>query len=180
MGRYAAGEDAAFELVYDAVAPRLLPYLERHSRSATSAEDLLQQTFEHIHRARGSFRRGARVLPWAFGVARHLLTDALRRRRLESRYFDEAGAILPALLEGAESMAVAKQTAACLERALREMPESQRVAFELHRFEGLSMQEVAEVLGISATAVKLRAHRAYERLREALGDTPLVAALAFG
>jgi RNA polymerase sigma-70 factor (ECF subfamily) len=50
------------------------------------------------------------------------------------------------------------------------MPESQRAAFELIKQEGLSLVEAAAVLGTTVAAVKLRAHRAYEKLREALGD----------
>jgi RNA polymerase sigma-70 factor (ECF subfamily) len=170
MMRYAEGQNSAFEIVYDAVAPRLFRYLRRHLGSVPVAEDLLQQTMEHIHRARGSFRPGAHVLPWVFGVARHLLIDASRRRRLESRYFEDGGEILPAIFAGAECVLSAKQAAARLQRALEEMPDSQRVAFELHRIEGFSMQQAGEILGISPTAVKLRAHRAYVRLRQALGD----------
>src|SRR5437762_115258 len=64
MARYGAGEDAAFALVYDAVAPSLERYLVRHTRDQALAEDLLQQTFLKMHRHRGSFLPGSAVMPW--------------------------------------------------------------------------------------------------------------------
>src|SRR5215472_14293870 len=83
MERYAAGDDAAFPSVYDAVAPRLYGYLLRQTRDRARAEDLLQQTMLHIHRARIRFIAGAEVMPWAFAIARRLLLDGLRRNKRE-------------------------------------------------------------------------------------------------
>src|SRR3954463_15831509 len=68
MSRYAAGDELAFEGVYDEVAPRLASYLQRRLRDRARIEDLVQQTFLHIHRARGSFIPGAQVFPWALAI----------------------------------------------------------------------------------------------------------------
>src|SRR3981081_1794597 len=65
MERDAAGDDTAFGLVYDALAPRLYRYLVRQTRDRARAEDLLQQTLLHIHRARDRFIPGKEVSPWA-------------------------------------------------------------------------------------------------------------------
>src|SRR5580704_16532600 len=83
MERYAAGDDAAFVLVYDTLAPRLYGYLLRQTRQSSRAEDILQQTLLHIHRARARFIPGAEVMPWAFAIARRLLVDSVRRGRRE-------------------------------------------------------------------------------------------------
>src|ERR1700729_459557 len=83
MERYATGDDAAFGAVYDALAPRLYGYLLRQTRDSARAEDLVQQTLLHMHRARGRFIPGAEVLPWAFAIARRLLIDGLRRGKRE-------------------------------------------------------------------------------------------------
>src|SRR5215467_1908558 len=92
MERYARGDEAAFGELYDAIAPRLLGFLRKATRDACVAEDLMQQTLLHMHRARGSFIPGAPVLPWAFAIARRLMTDHARRRRVELRLFSEAPA----------------------------------------------------------------------------------------
>src|SRR5215813_8272158 len=92
MERYARGDEAAFAELYDAIAPRLLGFLRKATRDAFAAEDLMQQTLLQMHRARGSFIPGAPVLPWAFAIARRLMTDHARRRRVELRLFSEAAA----------------------------------------------------------------------------------------
>src|ERR1700729_166170 len=81
MERYAGGDSAAFAQVYDAIAPRLFGYLLRQTRDRSRAEDLVQQTMLHIHRARDRFIAGAEVRPWAFAIARRLLVDEIRRGR---------------------------------------------------------------------------------------------------
>lgn len=69
MEEYAVtGAATAFERLYDALAPRLLAYLGRRTRDLAHAEDLLQQCFLQIHRARGCFVRGSKVAPWAFAA----------------------------------------------------------------------------------------------------------------
>jgi RNA polymerase sigma-70 factor (ECF subfamily) len=170
MERYACGDDAAFALVYDAVAPRLYGYLLRQTRESARAEDILQQTLLQIHRARASFIAGAEVMPWAFAIARRLLVDSVRRGRRELLSADgepDPGASSDI---AADDMVQAQQLARRVERELAKLPPAQRVAFELVKNEGLSMAEAAQVLGTTVAAVKLRAHRAYEALRIALGD----------
>jgi RNA polymerase sigma-70 factor (ECF subfamily) len=173
MDRYAAGDDAAFDAVYEALAPRLYCYLRRQLRDPAKAEDLLQQTFLQIHRARASFMPGAEVTPWAFAIARRLVIDASResKRRVPVAREEEAEA-RPPHAEGplADEVVHARQLAAIVERELGRLPENQRVAFELIRQDGLSIAEAADVLGVTHGAVKLRAHRASEALRAVLGD----------
>ncbi len=172
MDRYANGDAGAFGAVYDAVAPRLHAYLRARSGSDAIADDVVQQTMLRIHTARGSFQQGAQVMPWAYAIARRLLVDRSRRHRREVLTLDGES---PA--EGASSADLPADDAvhaAQLERRLdvelARLPEAQRAAFELVKREGLSMAEAAAVLGTTATAVKLRAHRAYVSLRAALGS----------
>jgi RNA polymerase sigma-70 factor (ECF subfamily) len=172
MDRYAQGDDAAFAALYDALAPRLHQYLVRQCRDQSRADDLLQQTLLHMHRARGRFTAGAEVLPWAFAIARRLLIDSVRRGKYEVLGDgDESGRGEPAGDgRGADDLLDSKRLAQAVEVELSRMPEPHRVAFELIKKEGLSVKEAAAVLGTTATAVKLRAHRAYVALRAALGD----------
>ncbi|MDP8998696.1 MAG: RNA polymerase sigma factor [Myxococcota bacterium] len=171
MERYAAGDEGAFGLVYDALAPRLYGYLLRQTRGDRArAEDLLQQTLLHIHRARDRFIAGAEVMPWAFAIARRLLVDAIRRSKRE--VLTEDGEPDPGVsdLPTALDLVHGHELGAMVESVLARLPQSQRVAFELIKHEGLSVAEAAEVLGTTVAAVKLRAHRAYQALRGALGD----------
>jgi len=169
MGRYADGDDAAFGELYDVLAPKLYRYLLRQTREPAGAEDLLQQTLLKLHASRGSFFRGGEVIPWAFAIARRLFIDGYRRRRREAEH-QEAHPPEEGVVDGAEQLLSAKRAALELDRELRRLPEPQRVVFELMREDGLSLREVAEVLGTTTNAVKLRAHRAHVALRLALHD----------
>ena len=90
MERYARGDEAAFAELYDAIAPRLLRFLCGATRDAFAAEDLMQQTLLHVHRARGTFIAGSPVMPWALAIARRLMTDRARRRQVERRLFADS------------------------------------------------------------------------------------------
>jgi len=177
MERYARGDEAAFGELYDAIAPRLLGFLRKATRDAFAAEDLMQQTLLHMHRARGSFIPGAPVLPWAFAIARRLMTDHARRRRVELRLFSEAAADddriayePTATTAAADDVLHARRLEAQLRQRLEALPELQRTAYRLLQQEGLSLKSAADVLGTSVTAVKLRAHRAYVALRAVLRE----------
>ena len=173
MDRYADGDDAAFSELYDHVAPRLYAYLVRQTRDRSRTEDLVQQALLCIHRGRGTFIRGAQVLPWAFGIARRLLIDSIRHERRSPTlvHEEDPGTTTRASSEATpEEILHGQDIARRLARELGRLPEAQRVAFELLKQDGLSLSEAAQVLGTSVTAVKLRAHRAYVALRSALGD----------
>lgn len=173
MDRYARGEDAAFEVVYDGLAPRLQGFLLRYTHDRARAEDVVQQTMLQIHRARGRFMLGSQVVPWAFAIARRLLIDMHRRggREVLSPTGDDSPSELLAALDApADDVVIAKEVAARLADELGRLPENQRVAFELIKQDGLSVAEAAQVLGTTVPAVKLRAHRAYEALRAVLAD----------
>lgn len=173
MDRYARGEDAAFEEVYDGLAPRLQAFLSRYTHDRARAEDVVQQTMLQIHRARGRFMLGSQVVPWAFAIARRLLIDMHRRggREVLSATGDDGLTQLLAAVDApADDVAIAKEVAARLSEELGRLPENQRVAFELIKQDGLSVAEAAQVLGTTVPAVKLRAHRAYEALRAVLAD----------
>ncbi len=170
MERYAGGDDAAFAAVYDKIAPRLYGYLLRQTRERARAEDLVQQTMLHIHRARSRFIPGAEVTPWAFAIARRLLLDGLRRAKREGTPAEGDPDSAFASDDAADDVVQARGLGARIAAILAKIPESQRGAFELLKHEGLTGAEAAEVLGATQAAVKLRAHRAYEALRAALGD----------
>jgi RNA polymerase sigma-70 factor (ECF subfamily) len=170
MDRYADGDDKAFAVLYDALAPRLYGYLVRQTRDAQRAEDLLQQTMLQMHLARDRFVRGAEVAPWAFAIARRLFIDSSRRRKRETLVVDGDVDSGPSLTPSADDVLQAEDLSQTVDQVLRRLPPAQREAFELLKREGLSVAQAAEVLGTTVSAVKLRAHRAYEALRHVLNE----------
>jgi RNA polymerase sigma-70 factor (ECF subfamily) len=176
MNRYAEGDDSAFAVVHRAVAERLYAFLARMARSPVLADDLLQETFLRMHRARGSFVRGARLLPWCYAIARNVCIDHARQRavRKERAIGNEEGEAVFEQPTGpdadGEQLTMAAELAEIVEAALAKLPHNQREAFVLLRYEGLSVADAAAVLGTTEGAVKLRAFHAYEALRAVLGS----------
>jgi RNA polymerase sigma-70 factor (ECF subfamily) len=174
MARYAAGDYVAFERLFALLAPRIRAFfLRSFSDDVTVAEDLTQTTFLKLHRARTSYRPELPLRFWVFTIAAGVRRDELRRRYRLPPHVGEAE------LEHAElhAVAAAQGTAVDLDvasradavrAAINRLPESQRVVLHLHRYEELTFDQIAEVLGTTAGAVRVRASRAYERLREEL------------
>jgi len=183
MNRYASGDASAFAPLYELLAPRLYTFLLRLSGRSHIAQDLLQEAFLRIHRARGTFSGGSALLPWSYAIARHVFIDFARHSKVRGTPTNSAAATttslpipdetsLPATADTAPDARLhAQQTLDLVNRTLAELPLTQREAFVLLRFEGLTVAEAAQILDTTEGNVKVRAHRAYEALRAALRDT---------
>jgi RNA polymerase sigma-70 factor (ECF subfamily) len=162
MDRYVHGQKQAFRTIYVLLAPRMTGWLRARGCSVPLAEDLLQQAFLRIHRARERYKPGRDVTPWVFAITLRLFADHQRRSRAQTlpdpRLVSAPGCVDP------ESFAIAAEEAARLERGIASLPVAQRRAFELVRLGGLSVAQAAESLGTTTTGVKLRLHRAHGRL----------------
>ena len=165
MERYVDGDAEAFEFLYRRVSPNLMGYLLRLTRNRERAEDLLQITFSKIHRARGSFLKGAPVLPWILAIARRSFLDERRSAQVRTEDLSPDGSLPEPQLE---ERALPAELSDALEIALDRLPETYREAIVLTKITGLSVAEAATVLGSTETAVKLRVHRGYNQLRKEL------------
>jgi RNA polymerase sigma-70 factor, ECF subfamily len=168
MAAYIAGDKAAFRELFQRYTPLLQRAMARDLRSLEEANDLVQQTFLHLHRSRLDFEPGRKLKPWIFTIALNLKREFFRRskRRFETSLEDDRLVEPSEGPRGQERSDAARETA----RALRQLPDEQREVIELHWFGGLSFPEVAEAVGSTTAAVKVRAHRGYVALRARLGD----------
>ncbi len=168
MSAYVAGDAAAFRALFERYAPLLTRAMLRELFVREEANDLVQQTFLQLHRARRDFDASQKVKPWVFTIAMNLKREYFRRKkRRPERSLDAEGAPEPQVsARGAEHVEAHRTLA----RVMANLPADQREVIELHWFDELEFPEVAQVVGASVSAVKVRAHRGYVRLREALGD----------
>ncbi len=176
MLAYAGGDLAAFDELFRRLQPRLHAFLLRMCRDRALADDLLQRTFLKIHHARLEYRSEGRLRAWAYAIAGRVGLDELRRRKRSLEDLDEAelerADATASVQERLRNPAEEAEIVAAVRAAVDALPESQRMVLQLHRFEGLSFAEIGRALGTSEGAIKLRAFRAYERLRSTLA--PLV------
>lgn len=167
MRDYQAGRFDAFDELYARLAPALRRYLLSQARDAAKADDLVQDTFLQLHRARHTYDSAYPLTPWAMAIARHVwLMD---RRTLSRRPWapdDVADLELPVR---AEASAYAEQ--AEVRRALGQVAASRRTAVIQHHLHGLSFKEIAAKAGIAETAAKLRSSRGMAQLRALLKPT---------
>ncbi|HTS80974.1 MAG TPA: RNA polymerase sigma factor [Myxococcaceae bacterium] len=164
MDRFVQGEEQAFSTLFTRHAGRLQATLRRMVGAA--ADDVLQTTFLSIVRSRGRYERGAPFRPWLYTVAVNAARDHLRRNRWEEPHAAEDLPEAPAEPAPLPDPGLSRT----VEAALAQLPGAQREAIVLHRFEGFSFREIADLLGVTETAVKVRAHRGYERLRVLLAS----------
>jgi RNA polymerase sigma-70 factor (ECF subfamily) len=173
MEAFLDGDARAFDDLFRALSPRVVRLLRYLSGDPLLAEDLAQTTFLKVHRARESYQRGAPIEPWVFAIARRTFLDHRRKKKRTPETLSEDGALPepphepPPAPEGFERLSD-EQTRALTAR-LDMLPAAQREALVLLKVEGLSTAEAAAVTGTTQGAIKLRAHRAYESLRKALG-----------
>lgn len=174
MLAFRGGDLDAYETLFRRWAAPLLRYLERMTRDAAVAEELVQEAFFRVHRARERYQPQAKFSTWLYQIATNLARNELRRplRRGPHRSLDAEGApALPGPPARIDEVVDARRLSAAVERELAELPENQRAALWLSAVEGLAYAEVAEALGVTAKAVKALVHRARVTLAEKLEAT---------
>ncbi len=162
MESYARGDQASFQRLFERHAGKVYGFLYRHVGNRAEAEDLLQQTWLKVHRARASYRAGEPFAPWLYTIANNARRDAARRRARAREELTGDGAA-PEPRAGGDDAAGERVRA-----ALAELPEQFREVIILHRWHDLAFAEIATILGDSEGAVKVRAHRGYVMLRDIL------------
>jgi RNA polymerase sigma-70 factor, ECF subfamily len=167
MASYASGDGRAFSRLFHTLAPRIHAFFLRSFHDRAVADDLMQTTFLKLHRARAGYNRKLPLRPWVFTIAASVRRDELRRRyRLPSMVSEDEWARLePSVAADPADSGHGADEAEAVRVALERLPESQRVVLHLHRYEGLTFEQIADVLGTTPGAVRVRACRAYERLR---------------
>src|SRR5688572_13620132 len=174
MLAYRDGNAAAFDQLYRRHKGPLYRYLLRQCRDAAAAEELFQDVWMNLVRARASYTVTARFSTYLYRLAHNRLIDHYRRRGPQARVsFDDEGAALevPAGREAEPHIAFeARAQAARVLAALETLPAAQREAFVLQHEAGLTLEEIAEATGAGRETVKSRLRYAMAKLREDLSE----------
>jgi len=181
MLRFQKGDTEAFQQLFHKYSPPVVNFAFRFLGSQARAEEIAQEVFLQVYRWQNRYEPKAKFSTWLFKIAHnHCLNEVRKgeyRVSLESldppRDIDgeERESNLPDTNSSrGEDILAAKEAADRIQQILRRIPESQRMALLLSRMEGMSYQEVAEVLGSTEKAVKSLVFRATQSLKEGLRD----------
>ncbi len=165
-GYQQADTQATTELIRR-LSPDLLRFFLAQENTRREAEDLLQNTWLRIHKARHTYRAGSPVLPWVFAIAKHVRVDGYRKRRRIEQH--EIGT--ETLPESSQCQEKSHAAAPTFESLIAGLPNSQREVLTMLKVNGLSLDEVARATSSSVGAVKQKASRAYAKLRTSLSTS---------
>lgn len=144
------------------------------TRDAAEAEDLTQETLLRAHTRLATLEDESKLIPWLYRIATNVARDRFRqpswRHRPAPLEPEDSGPALHVLdtAPRLDKVMEQREMSECVRRYLEDLDDSYRTVILLHDVEGLTNPEMAELLGISVDAVKIRLHRARTRLREAL------------
>jgi RNA polymerase sigma-70 factor (ECF subfamily) len=178
-----AGDEMSFELLLRKYRSPLVHFLYRMVGDAATAEDLAQEVFLRVYRARQQYEPSAKFTTWMFRIATNVALNERRdgrHRQMETSMDqpaegseDDAPTLQVADRQpGIEHEMMQRDRAAAIRRAVAVLPEKQRVAVVLHKYQEMDYDEIARVLQCSESALKSLLFRAYETLRIELA--PLV------
>jgi RNA polymerase sigma-70 factor (ECF subfamily) len=175
MLRVKEGDGASFGLLLEKHRSPVVHFLYRMVQNHAVAEELAQEVFLRVYRSRSSYEPTAKFTTWLFRIATHLALNSLRdgkNERLQER-LDRDSAEMPTRQvsdnkPSVEQKMVYQVRLAEVRRAVAALPEKQRAAVLMHKYEEMEYSQIARVLRCSESAVKSLLFRAYETLRARL------------
>ncbi len=168
MVAHVAGDKTAFPEIFARYGGVIRGIMRRDIGKTQDADELVQDTFLHLHRAARDFQPERKLRPWLMTIAFNLKREYFRRKGRRP----EAPLDLDGRNDPSEEPRILERQHAerQVSRAMAALSDSQREVIEMHWFAGLSFPEISTAVGASLSAVKVRAHRGYERIRALLPE----------
>jgi RNA polymerase sigma-70 factor (ECF subfamily) len=175
MLRVKAGDDASFGVLLEKHRSSVVHFLYRMVQNHAVAEELAQEVFLRVYRSRSTYEPAAKFTTWLFRIATHLALNSLRdgkNERLQERLDDDTGDLPVRQVSdrrpSVEQSMVYQTKLEEIRRAIGALPQKQRAAVLMHKYEEMEYSQIAKVLSCSESAVKSLLFRAYETLRARL------------
>ncbi len=180
MLRVKAGDQSAFDYLVQKYRRPLVSFMYRMARNTAAAEDLAQEVFLRVYRSRQTYEASAKFTTWLYRIATNLAVNHARDTRHErpevTVSLDEPDEETGTTLDVADGAVTAEESLVRRERTLairakvEALPERQKLAVILHKYQQMDYKQIAEVLKLSESATKSLLFRAYETLREQLKE----------
>ncbi len=180
MLRVKAGDDAAFDYLVEKYRRPMVSFMYRMSRNSAVAEELAQEVFLRVYRSRQNYSADAKFTTWLYRIATNLAVNHARDTKHERPEVqvsldepdDDTGLKID-VADGsmnAEQAIMRRERLQAIRNHVQALPERQRTAVLMHKYQGMDYRQIAEVLKLSESATKSLLFRAYETLREKLKD----------
>jgi len=161
-----------FKSLHDQFRPRILRYVTRLVGEA-EAEDVTQSIMLKVNKGLTGFRGDSAISTWIYRIATNVALDKLRQKAVqplaEPGYdFDEQDLPSAAQTPSVETAAIREEMSACIGEFVARLPENYKTVMTLSELEGFTNAEIADILGLTLDTVKIRLHRAREKLRKDL------------
>jgi RNA polymerase sigma-70 factor (ECF subfamily) len=180
MLRVKAGDQSAFDYLVQKYRRPMVSFMYRMAHNAAAAEDLAQEVFLRVFRSRESYEASAKFTTWLYRIATNLAVNYARDTRHERPEVtvsldepDEETGNTFEVADGnlnAEQLLVRRERMLAIRRKVEALPEQQRLAVIMHKYQQMDYKQIAEVLKRSESATKSLLFRAYETLREQLKE----------
>jgi RNA polymerase sigma-70 factor, ECF subfamily len=178
MLRVAAGDDVAFNYLVEKYRRQMISFMYRMTQNQSVAEELAQEVFLRVYRSRQGYAASAKFTTWLYRIATNLAVNYARDTKHERPEnmvnLDEPDAdtgMTVDLADGslnAEQVILRTERLAAIRRQVEALPERQRTAVIMHKYQNMDYKQIATVLKLSESATKSLLFRAYETLRETL------------
>jgi len=175
-----AGNMVAFDFLIQKYRKPIVHFMFRMVRNQAVAEELAQEVFLRVYRSRETYRAEARFSTWLYRIATNLgvnhARDTRQERAASTIYLDEADSDtgstpdLADVTPGAESALLRRERMDAIRDVVQTLPERQRTAVLMHKYEEMDYKQIGDVLKLSESATKSLLFRAYQTLREKLKD----------
>jgi len=175
MLRVQAGDTASFGLLLEKFGPMVVRFLDRKIQNRALAEELAQEVFLRVYRARGTYQATARFNQWIFQIAARLGSNSRRDRRherfqesLDDRSLGKPVRQVSDRRLSIEQFMVRQVKLDEVRRAVESLPPKQRAVVRMHKFAEMEYAQIADAMNCSVPAVKSLMFRAHETLRALL------------
>jgi RNA polymerase sigma-70 factor (ECF subfamily) len=178
MLRVAKGDDAAFNYLIEKFRRPIISFMYRTTHNQATAEELAQEVFLRVYRSRESYEASAKFTTWLYRIATNLAVNNARdtkHERAENQIsLDEPDEESGSTMDVADTRITVEQQMlreerlAAIRKVVEALPERQRMAVLMHKYQNMDYKEIAGVLKLSESATKSLLFRAYESLRESL------------
>jgi RNA polymerase sigma-70 factor (ECF subfamily) len=180
MLRVAAGDEASFNFLVGKYHRAIIHFLYRMVRNEAVAEELAQEVFLRVYRSRESYRAEAKFTTWLYRIATNLAVnharDTKHERSASTIYLDapdEESGTTPDVADdepSVEQRLMRDERMAAIRTHVMELPERQRMAVLMHKYQGMDYRQIGDVLKLSESATKSLLFRAYQTLRDKLKE----------